>query len=72
MEKLDCFSNYNSLLITTRGNLEFSNPNGEQSGLTYAVTHRGGSRIPRRRGHQPLGGGGAPTYDFTKNFQKTA
>ena len=31
---------------------------------------RGGSRIPRRRGRQPSGGGwGAPTYDFAK-FRK--
>ena len=33
-----------------------------------AIT-RGGSRIPRRRGHQPRGGG-APTYDFAKFCEK--
>ena len=38
---------------------------------------RGGSRIPRRRGRQPCGGGaptllggGAPTYDFAKFSEK--
>ena len=35
----------------------------------YSVA-RGGSRIPRRRGRQPSGGGGAPTYDFAKFWEK--
>ena len=43
--------------------------------LYYSHDHksfiiRGGSRIPRRRGRQPTGGGVVPTYDFAKFSKK--
>ena len=36
--------------------------------VQFRLDHRGGYRIPRRRGRQPSGG--APTYDFAKFSEK--
>ena len=37
---------------------------------TIELVGRGGSRIPRRRGRQSSGGGGASTYEFARFSQK--
>ena len=56
-------------IINPTVTLTFSEPRHVDIPPLTLTFSRGGYRIPRRRGHQPSGGG-APTYDFAKIGEK--